>query len=156
MIEFESERRDLRLALAPLLPLALALAAVSASFLVTHRLPALGFALSRAFALICHQRPERSFWIFGTQVAVCARCFGVYLGVAIGLMFRTSRRVALRLLAAAAVFNLADAVAELSGLHGNWLVFRFALGILLGAAAGTLISAAVLDQCRTVSGTPPA
>jgi uncharacterized membrane protein len=154
--EFKSERPDLRLAMAALLPLALALATVAASFLVTHGLPALGFVLSRAFFLICHQRPERSFWIFGAQVAVCARCLGVYLGAAIGLMFRTSRRVALRLLAAAAVFNLADAAAELSGLHGNLLAVRFALGIWLGAAAGTLISAAVLEQRRTVSGTPPA
>lgn len=153
MIAFTSERPDRRLALAALLPLALALAAVSAPFLVTHRFPALGFALSRAFALICHQRPERSFWIFGAQVAVCARCLGVYLGAAIGLMCRTSRRVALRLLAAAAVFNLADAAAELSGLHGNWLAVRFALGIWLGAAGGILISAAVLEQRRTVSTT---
>jgi uncharacterized membrane protein len=29
---------------------------------------------------ICHQRPERSFFVFGRQVAVCARCSGLYLG----------------------------------------------------------------------------
>src|SRR6476469_9730789 len=27
-------------------------------------------------SLICHQRPERSFWFWGAQFPVCARCTG--------------------------------------------------------------------------------
>src|SRR5215510_6838555 len=33
-------------------------------------------------ALICHQRPERSFFIHGLQLPVCARCTGLYIGAA--------------------------------------------------------------------------
>ena len=29
---------------------------------------------------ICHQRPERSFFIHARQMPVCARCTGIYLG----------------------------------------------------------------------------
>ena len=31
----------------------------------------------------CHQNPCRSFWIFGYPIALCCRCLGFYLGVAI-------------------------------------------------------------------------
>src|ERR1051325_12251048 len=33
-----------------------------------------------AFSLVCHQIPERSFFIAGHPFAVCARCFGLYAG----------------------------------------------------------------------------
>ncbi|HWT27368.1 MAG TPA: DUF2085 domain-containing protein, partial [Mobilitalea sp.] len=33
----------------------------------------------------CHQRPDRSFFIKGYQMPVCARCFGVIIGYIIAL-----------------------------------------------------------------------
>ncbi len=100
----------------------------------------MGLALGRGFALVCHQRPERSFWIFGDSVAVCSRCLGIYLGAAIGLWFRLPRAIAFRLLMVAASLNLLDAATELAGWHGNWLDVRLALGLLLGAGGALLIS----------------
>ena len=35
-------------------------------------------------SLICHQLADRSFHLHGTQLPVCARCFGLYFGAAIG------------------------------------------------------------------------
>lgn len=37
-----------------------------------------------AFSLICHQKPERSYFIWDYQMPVCVRCFGIYLGIIIG------------------------------------------------------------------------
>lgn len=37
-----------------------------------------------AAGFICHQRPERSYWIAGAQLPVCARCTGLYVSAAIG------------------------------------------------------------------------
>lgn len=37
------------------------------------------------FGYICHQIPERSFFVFGHKFAVCSRCFGVYSGLLGGL-----------------------------------------------------------------------
>ena len=37
-----------------------------------------------AGALICHQLPDRSFHLHGAQLPVCARCFGLYFGAALG------------------------------------------------------------------------
>ena len=34
-------------------------------------------------SLLCHQRPERSFFLWGSQMPVCARCFGIYAGAAL-------------------------------------------------------------------------
>ena len=37
-------------------------------------------AIYKAGALVCHQRPERSFHVWGAQLPVCARCAGIYAG----------------------------------------------------------------------------
>ena len=38
-------------------------------------------------SLICHQIPERSFYLSGFQLPVCARCLGIYTGAAAGAAF---------------------------------------------------------------------
>jgi uncharacterized membrane protein len=43
-------------------------------------------ALYAAGSLICHQLPERSFHVQSFQLPVCARCFGLYVGGAIGTL----------------------------------------------------------------------
>lgn len=127
-------------------PAAFACAAISGPWLQTHPHFALALALQRGFALVCHQRPERSFWLFGAPVAVCARCLGIYIGAAIGLLLRTSRQLALRILIVVAAINALDAAAELAGLHGNWMFVRFLLGLLLGAAGALLIASSTSEN----------
>lgn len=39
-----------------------------------------------AFAVFCHQLPERSYFIDGHQLAVCSRCTGIYGGFALILL----------------------------------------------------------------------
>jgi uncharacterized membrane protein len=39
-----------------------------------------------AFAIFCHQLPDRSYFIDGHQFAVCSRCTGVYAGFALTLL----------------------------------------------------------------------
>jgi uncharacterized membrane protein len=127
--------------LLPLTPLALACAACVVPWLFTHA-PEIGFALQRGFALVCHQQPERSFFLFGGRVAVCARCLGIYLGTALGLLVHVKRRIATALLIAAVTMSASDWLAEVAGLHGNWSVARFTLGIALGAAAVSVVASA--------------
>lgn len=35
---------------------------------------------------VCHQRPERSFHLWGEPLSVCHRCTGLYLGFALGTL----------------------------------------------------------------------
>jgi uncharacterized membrane protein len=134
-----------------LAPLFLACASIAAPFLCSRGLLALGWALQRGFALVCHQQPERSFWIFSGRVAICARCLGIYLGTALGLRFSMSRIIALRLLIIAAAFNLLDAATEIAGLHGNWLQVRFGVGLLFGTAAGLVVRSAMANDSRSAT-----
>jgi uncharacterized membrane protein len=135
-----------------LAPLAFALTPVAVPYLLTRGYAAIAFLLQHAFSLICHQWPERSFFLFGAPVAVCARCLGIYLGAAIGMLFRTSRRIALQLLIAAAALTAADWLTEAAGMHGNWMTMRFVLGLALGTAGALLISSSIA-QSSGVGGT---
>ena len=134
------DRKDYRLRWYAIVPATLAGVAVAVPVLMA-RAPEIGFALQRGFALVCHQRPERSFPLFGSSVAVCARCLGIYLGAAAGLLLRVPREIARRCLFAAASINAIDWLAELGGMHSNWTAARFALGITLGVAASMLVAA---------------
>ncbi|HKD76997.1 MAG TPA: DUF2085 domain-containing protein, partial [Ktedonobacterales bacterium] len=60
------------------MPLLLVLTVIAVPYLLTHGWPVVAIALHGGFALVCHQQPGRSFWIFGAPVAVCARCLGIY------------------------------------------------------------------------------
>src|SRR6185503_13283173 len=40
----------------------------------------------RAFAALCHQRPDRSYFIDGHKLAVCSRCTGIYAGFVFTLL----------------------------------------------------------------------
>jgi Predicted membrane protein (DUF2085) len=51
---------------------------------------AAGYAVG---SLICHQRPDRSFHLWGAQLPVCARCTGVYVGAALAGIAPALRRV---------------------------------------------------------------
>ena len=131
-----------------LLPLSLALLAIAAPYLLTHGFPFIAIVLQRGFALVCHQRPERSFEIFGAHTAVCARCLGIYLGAAVGTAVQVPRRTAFSLLVLAAALNLADAISAMANLHGNWIELRFVLGVLLGFAAAECVGASARSLDR--------
>ncbi|MBN2542044.1 DUF2085 domain-containing protein [bacterium] len=45
------------------------------------------------FKPTCHQEPARSYFIFGKQLPVCARCTGIYVGMFIGgILFAIFRK----------------------------------------------------------------
>jgi uncharacterized membrane protein len=49
-----------------------------------QRQPAAFVYLGASF--ICHQQPDRSFHVHGVQTPLCARCLGVHMGAALGLI----------------------------------------------------------------------
>ncbi len=73
---------------------------------------------------------------------MCARCLGIYLGAALGLLLGVSRGMAVRVALLALTLNVVDVATELAGLHGNWIWVRFGLGLLLGAAGAMLVASA--------------
>jgi uncharacterized membrane protein len=96
-------------------------------------------------ALICHQRPERSFFLDGRQVAVCARCTGLYAGAAFAVplaLVAASSITSNRARTIALVASLPTAITwtlEFAGLAHFSNASRFAAALPLGAAAAWLV-----------------
>ena len=100
------------------------------------------FALTlyHAFGLLCHQLPERSFFILGNKFAVCSRCTGVYLGFVVTLalypLLKSLRRTDLparKWLIAASLPLLLDFSVTFFGVWENTHTTRFLTGMLLGS-----------------------
>lgn len=113
-------------------------------------------AIMHAFAPVCHQLADRSPHLEGTQLAVCHRCFGAYVGLFIGsvtyLFVRKwpARIRPLLALCAAALPGIADWGGDVLGLWVNSPISRVATGAWFGVLAGLLLASAVLDVRRSV------
>ena len=116
------------------------------------------FAIS---SLICHQRPERSFFIDGQQLPVCARCTGLYVSAVMGLtawlMLKAARRWrpipidprrAARVLVVAAVPTGLSLATGLLGVWDGVNLTRALLALPLGAAAGAIVAAVATKDLR--------
>src|SRR6266545_3773976 len=94
---------------------------------------------------ICHQRPDRSFFIHGHQMAVCARCTGLYVGAAVAVPFALLAAYALstsrarRILAIAALPTLITWSLEFAGFAHFSNLTRFVAALPLGFTAGRLV-----------------
>lgn len=99
-------------------------------------------------ALICHQRPERSFHVASAQLPVCARCMGLYVGAAIGACLAAlplvklearprSPRLLLLLAAAPTALTLG---LELLGLASPSNMARAAAALPFGAAVAWAVT----------------
>ena len=119
--------------------------------------PALPAALAAVVytmgSLICHQMPDRSFHWHGAQLAVCARCTGIYLGACASAFLAplppslyarwgAPNRIAW-LLGTAAVPMGVTLVAEWTGVWEPSSIVRAATGIVLGSAGALALVAAI-------------
>ena len=78
----------------------------------------------------CHQRADRSFFLRGRQVPVCARCLGLLLGVTLVPLYCPDLRLAAALIAV----MLLDGSTQALHLREsrNWLRFLTGIGFSLG------------------------
>jgi len=130
------------------LPGTLALAALAYPLLIASGCTLSALGIHTFFSHICHQASERSFFLVGTPLAVCARCIGIYAGAAVGAFLRVERALAIKALWTTLALNIVEAATEYAGLHGNWLVVRALLGFALGAAVAALVAQAVREERR--------
>jgi uncharacterized membrane protein len=85
------------------------------------------------FSPICHQIPERSFFVFGHQLPVCARCTGIYTGALIGSFFARKKSFSPLFLIAAVTPLVIDGGTQLFWRESTHTL-RFITGIIAGAA----------------------
>jgi uncharacterized membrane protein len=105
-------------------------------------------------ARICHQRPERCFWIHGRPMPVCARCAGLYAGAGFAAPFaliwaaQLSGRRARVIAAAAALPTLVTWTLEMAGLAHPSNIVRFVAAVPLGLVAAWLVLSTMSDGPR--------
>ena len=122
----------------------------------------LGLAFIYAMgSVICHQLPDRSFFINGQQLPVCARCTGLYLsagaGVCVWLVVKVARgwrpvtvppRRALAVLAITAVPTVVSFASGVLGVWDGSNVTRAMLAVPLGLTAGAIVAAVSAKDLR--------
>ena len=117
---------------------------------------ALAFVLYHGFGAVCHQIPERAFWLAGHPLAVCARCFGIYAGFALSVLcyplVRSLRRTdapARAWLFAAALPAAIDFSLTFFGLWENTHTSRLLTGAILGVGAVFFVMPGLIDLGQT-------
>lgn len=117
--------------------------------------PALSDSIYTLYGFLCHQIPERSFWILGNPVAVCARCSGIYSGLflgAVGLGFigkthHDNPISPLWLFAALVPIGIDWSLTHLE-IWENTGLSRFVTGSILGTSCGLILTQAVMVLAR--------
>lgn len=98
--------------------------------------------------LICHQRRERSFILFGKQFFICARCTGIYFSFIICFLFLMKNLdliLKYNLFAVLIIYLLGiiplvvDGYSQYISLRKSNNVLRFFTGTLFGGANAILI-----------------
>lgn len=132
--------------------LALVGAIALAPVMLANGWTAAGQVLYQSFHAVCHQMPERSFYIGSHPLAVCARCAGLYAGTAAGALcyplLRSLARTdapAREWLFLAVLPSAIDFGLGVTGLWENTHLSRFLTALLLGAAAAFYIVPGFVD-----------
>ena len=106
----------------------------------------------RAFAVLCHQRPDRSYFIDGHKLAVCSRCTGLYAGFVFTLLLyplvrslRTTTTPSPSWLLMAAVPMGIDFSLTFLGIWENTHTSRLLTGVLLGSVAVFYVVPGLMD-----------
>ena len=115
---------------------------IAAPLAVNSNHPKFAFVVYHSFSTLCHQLPERSFFIAGHQFAVCARCTGLYFGFALVVLLypllrslRSTHLPHVKWLFYAAVPLAVDFSLTFLGIWENTHTTRLLTGLLLGGAA---------------------
>lgn len=93
------------------------------------------------FHPVCHQNPERSFFVFGYPLGVCARCTGIYLGMLIlTILYPLAKHTgdnstpSKYYLIASLIPIVLDGGTQLPGLRESFNELRFITGFIFGGA----------------------
>lgn len=110
------------------------------------------FVIYGAFSHLCHQIPERSFFLAGHQFAVCARCTGLYAGFTAATLcyplcrsLRSTDTPPRKWLFIAAAPLAIDFSLGFFGVWDNTHLTRFVTGALLGSVAVFYVMPGFID-----------
>lgn len=92
------------------------------------------------YAFMCHRMPERSFHFHGKQFPLCARCTGIMVGYAVGLLIlATYGRLSLLLSFALIIPMVIDGTGQLFQKWESTNIRRLITGIMGGISIDFII-----------------
>ena len=129
---------------------------VAAPLLRARGASVLALLVYQFFHAACHQMPERSFYVAGYPLAVCARCFGLYVGGLVGVTAYPLARTLTRRdmpervwLILAALPTTIDFALGFFGVWDNTHLSRFLTASLLGVVSAFYIVPGFVDLSLT-------
>ncbi len=103
------------------------------SYLVSH------IILNKIYSLVCHQENSKSFFIYGIEIEVCARCTGIYLGALIisvpALIFSKLKFHSKKILFISIGIMTADVLLYSAGAYHYSRFVALLTGLILGSVA---------------------
>ncbi len=131
---------------------------ILAPFSEANNLAGIANPIYNFFGFLCHQDSARSFYLAGQPFAVCARCFGVYLGLLIGaglyIFFRPLEETnpLPRLWLFLALIPMAiDWSLGFFGIWENTHFSRLLTGLIVGAACAVFVIPALVEILQLLS-----
>ena len=100
--------------------------------------------------ITCHQISKRSYYLNANQMAVCSRCFGIYIGILIGMAIAFIRKIELTgkfvVIILLSVVPLAiDGTGQLFGYWVSNNTLRLITGLLAGTGVGAAFVVSVVE-----------
>jgi uncharacterized membrane protein len=99
-------------------------------------------AIYAFFSLICHQAPERTWFLLDHPLPVCIRCSAIYFGFLLALAAKRQPHAPWLKLAIA--ITIAEVAFEWLG--ANSVVARSLTGLALGAAAAPFVRVGITEM----------
>lgn len=98
--------------------------------------------LTATYMYSCHQQPTKSFWLMGYPIALCARCYGFYIGVVIStiLALFNKFRINLKTFFIILLLVIIDLFINYILKHTTGIYLRFTTGLFMGAIFTITIS----------------
>jgi uncharacterized membrane protein len=127
-------------------------ASVMAPYFASHNNRIMGDILYGGLRALCHQKQERCIFLWGYKMAICERCFAIYVFLIAGgiflYIFRKSFRkyhwkLAVLLMLPAAL----DGITQLAGFRESNIYLRLFTGSLFGIAFALLLCPPGFELC---------
>lgn len=98
--------------------------------------------LTATYMYSCHQQPTKSFWLMGYPIALCARCYGFYIGVVIStiLALFNKFRINLKTFFIILLLVIIDLFINYILKHTTGIYLRFTTGLFMGTIFTITIS----------------
>lgn len=102
--------------------------------LLSKKFPTICAITKFSLSFLCHQNPQRCFWVFGNPMGLCARCTGIFFGLTffgiVAIVSKMKKGISFIIMALLLAPLVIDGTGHLLGLWDTSNAVRFITGVL--------------------------